>query len=128
MPSAALGGTCYFFVGKRIDNIAWDGVLEAGGTFAGFLRDEVAFNPCGGEGEVNDPVDALVALRSPGFGEGVGIRNEEGVGEVVTMIDDAASGGALHELKVLAGEVGSGIGFGLEVAVAHPVARPLIEA
>ena len=125
---AALGCAGEFFSGVRIDEVAGDGVFEAGGALAGILSDESAFDFSRKEGEGDEFVDALVALRAADFGKEMGFWNEEGVCEVVAVVYDATTGGAFYVLQVLSGKLGGGLVFGLEVAIAGPVAGPVIDA
>lgn len=74
------------------------------------------------EGFLDELVNAEVAIGAREFGERMLLGDEEGVGEVVAVIDEAAASGALDELEIWFGKVGGGGGFGLEVAVTDPAA------
>lgn len=121
---AALGRASNFSSSLWVNDVAGDGVLEAGGAFTDFLGDQKVLYSCRGKGKVDDVVDALVAPCSTGFGERVSFGNEKSVGEVLAMVDDASAGGAFDELEFFVREVGRRFLFGLKEAVANPVAGP----
>ena len=92
LPGAALGGAGQL-VSLGVQNISGNRLEKAGGmVLLGLLRGQLAGGVCGLKGGGDPIMDGLIRRERSGKREGMVRRQDQGVGQVLAMFNQAATG------------------------------------